>query len=180
MARKDNMYYDMKPSDVYLRYKNIEIYNAYKNDDYNSPLTYWFGVSPWVTDADIEDERSAFDIRETRTESIPFGKRKLEIPYEYDPHKTIDQNLINLIKLGGIDNQDFIEDTVYAFTIKEGREEVLKIYHMDDLCFQELFGSLKFPNMQAEDIIHLYSLLSEEIDGDKVYIEKSSGETERL
>jgi hypothetical protein len=34
--------------------------------------------------------------------------------------------------------------------------------------------------MQAEDIIHLYALLSNEIDGDVVYIKKSSGETEEL
>ena len=174
------MYYETKPSEPYLRYKNIVIYNAYENDDLNSPFTYWFGVSPWVTDADIEDERSAFDIRETRTESIPFGKHKLETPYEYDPHKTIDQNLITLIKLGGIDNQDFIEDTIYAFTVEEGREEVLNIYHAEDLCFQELFNSLKFANMRAGDIVHLYAMLSDEIDGDKVYISKSSGETETL
>lgn len=174
------MYYSACASEVYLQYKNVKIYYAYKNDDENSPLTYWFGVSPWVTETEVDDERMQFDIRDTRTESIPFGKRKLETPYEYDSKKTIMENMLNLIKLGGIDNQKMIEDTVYAFTVKEGREEVLKIYHEADLCFQELFGSLKFVNMKTEDILHLYALLAKEIDGDEIYIKTSSGENKPL
>lgn len=158
------MYYEAAPSEVYLRYKNVAIYNAYKNDDKDTPFTYWFGVSPWVTDCDIDDERSTFDIRETRTVSFPFGKHKLDTPYVYDPNKTLNQNLLNLIKLGGIDNQKMIEDTVHAFTVREGREEVLNIYHDADLSFTELFASLKFPNMQAGDILRLYSILAKEID----------------
>lgn len=174
------MYYSACPSEVYLQYKNIKIYYAYKNDDENSQMTYWFGVSPWVTDSEIDDERAPFDIRETRTESIPFGKRKLKTPYVYDNNKTLMDNVLHLIKLGGIDNQKMIEDTIHAFTLEEGREEVLKIYNESDLCFQELFGSIKFTNMKTEDIIHLYAMLSREIDGDEIYIRKNSGEIQSL
>lgn len=173
------MFYEIQPSQVYLSYKNVDIYTAYKNDDYDSPLTYWFGVSPWVTDSDVDEERAMFDIRDTRTESFPFGKRTLETPYKYDPHKTLDQNLINLIKLGGIDNQDFIEDTVYAFTTNEGEEEVMQIYKASDKSMDDVFKSLKFANMQAGDIIHLYATLVEKIDKNEIYIDKN-GQKEKL
>lgn len=177
------MYYEAKPSDVYLKYKNVQLYHVYKNDNEDHVRTFWFGVTPWVTDACVDSDNSPFDIRESRTKSIPFGRRKLDPPYEYDPKLPIEINMQRLIDLGGIDNQPLIEEDIALYnatTVKTAIREVLNIYHTNDLCFQELFATLKFPNLKAGEILEIYSTLSEMIDGDEICIHRSSGDTEKL
>ena len=47
------------PRDLFLEYNGVRIYLAYKDDEYDQPLEYWFAL-----DAEEEDE---FDIRNLPT-----------------------------------------------------------------------------------------------------------------
>ena len=70
--------------------------------------------------------------------------------------------------------------TQNATNCEDAMDEVLSIYHASDLCFQELFSTLRFPNLTAGDIIEIYTTLSETIGGDEIYIHRSSGDIEKL
>lgn len=69
---------------------------------------------------------------------------------------------------------------IQATTVDDAIETILNIYHQEDLCFQELFASLMFPNMEAENIIKTYARLSQEIDGDQLILHRSNGDSEIL
>lgn len=98
------MYYNIEPSASVLKYHGVDIYSVYKDDTVDFGVrNYLFGTDPMVSDAGREDETAPFDIRDAVYESIPRGTRKLDVPYRYDPQKDIEQNLKNLIDLGGID-----------------------------------------------------------------------------
>ena len=98
------MYNTEAPSTSILEYHGVEIFEVYKYDNFNSdPRSYAFGTDPMVSDDSHEGETAPFDIRDDIYESIPEGKRHLETPYRYDPHKTVEENLKHLIDLGGID-----------------------------------------------------------------------------
>jgi len=109
------MYYDAMPSETILAYKGVELYSVYRDDDASSKrLEYCFGTDPMVTAAENDDpELMSFDIRLSVYKSIPGGARLLKKPYRYDPDKTIQENMKELIDLGGIDYSNG-RDVLYA------------------------------------------------------------------
>ena len=76
------MYISFEPSPVFLEYKGILIYYAYKNEDCNRPYQYSFGMDAWVMEDAEEPEKEMFDIRNVKG---------------YDSSKSIEQNFRDLM-----------------------------------------------------------------------------------
>lgn len=170
------MYYTDAPSTSILEYHGVEIFEVYKNDNFNSgPRSYSFGTDPMVSDDSHEGETAPFDIRDEIYESIPEGKRHLETPYRYDPHKTVEENLKHLIDLGGIDLSngrevlyegygkistgpyDKYRHYEYSFKTPDGRQETFTSIH-------DMLHALGYYGIKLWDRDDIISVLEDRAD----------------
>ena len=128
------MYYRTEDSDIALSYKGVNIYHVYKNDyEADGRRTYWFGTDAGVTESlPPEDPLGAFDVRESRAESIPLGTRKLAEKYVYNDGITIEDNLKRLIDLGGIDLNDD-EEVVFPYPEEESDDGYFPFGEWDEV-----------------------------------------------
>lgn len=152
------MYYEAMPSESVLSYKGVDIYAVYKNDAGGIQRQYSFGTDPMVTDEEYgyDSETSRFDIRDGLKQSIPHGARHLIKPYRYDPAKTTQENLKELIDLGGIDysnGRDVFYNGYGKITISEEEIDDEKRYEFS--VTDKKTGKTETFNSERDMLYHL-------------------------